>query len=153
MYALRLEKQDDPALTDTGTSVGRYRLLVCDELTHAQIGLAEFFCEAGDLWDWFSAHREALLEENPPEFLPEGISLAQRISKFYEDVDPDAAGIDALLDTLHAYRTRHGLRFALRGVDIPNIYLGRHNSMHEISCAEDPSWSYQVDLPQFLAKW
>jgi len=77
-----------------------------------------------------------------------GGSLAHRIRRFYAEIDGDD---HETLDAMYAYRQSHGLRFALRGFDIGEIYLGRVEEAVEISCdSGDEKWAYTIDFQQFV---
>jgi len=105
--------------------------------------------DAAVLLAWLYDNRAILYEDVPPQELEGAGSIAERIQAFYEKVDPDDTNA---LERVFRYRSSHGLRFALRGVDVPDAYLGRLCGRHyEVSCAEAGAvWSYQCDLPGFL---
>jgi hypothetical protein len=96
------------------------------------------------LLDWVVENKNAILCEPFPSLGVVGQSLAERISRFYDVVDP---GDDAKDDAMYEYRTRHGVRFALRGVDVPVIYIGLNSTGHEIS---GDGWACRVDMEAFI---
>ncbi|MCX8565287.1 MAG: hypothetical protein ON057_000014 [Glomeribacter sp. 1016415] len=100
------------------------------------------------LLEWVIENKQAILTESPPSFIKGYVSLACGVSNFYETVDVDNLKD---LNLMFKYRTRHGLRFSLRGVDIDEIYIGMSNEDYEISYWGDNSnWSYKIDLPNFI---
>lgn len=99
--------------------------------------------------NWFIENKQAIIYENPIELIDGGVSIACGIEKFYGNVDPDNL---AELDMVFEYSKRHGLRFALRGVDINEVYIGKTEKGYEISyCNNDSIWSYKIDLLEFIA--
>ncbi|MFD3242593.1 hypothetical protein ACE2AK_26125 [Rahnella perminowiae] len=75
-------------------------------------------------------------------------SLAKKVHCFYESVDVDD---DDLIDAMFDYRTSHCLRFACRGVDFPEIYIGKLGSEHEISLfTKNETWQYFLILMIFF---
>ncbi|MDH5676011.1 MAG: hypothetical protein OEZ06_28065 [Myxococcales bacterium] len=91
---------------------------------------------------WFRLHAEALLSEPPHPSLV-GESIADAIGRFYsDDTEPEEQEFDAVLQ----YRQRHGLRFAMRGTDIPDVYIGFWNGRLEVSGSAGPGlWSEPID--------
>lgn len=109
------------------------------------------------LLNWAVENKNSLLFEPFPMPTIVGRTLAESIRAFYRAVDlEDDEKVDEKLDEMYDYRTRHGLRFALRGVDILDIYLGLNSTGYEISCfdeiegREPEHWAYQVDLESFI---
>lgn len=75
-------------------------------------------------------------------------SIAEKIASFYENVDVDN---DELVDAMFDYRASHCLRFASRGTDFPEIYLGKSEAGHEISIFnEHEQWQYFFDIDDFF---
>jgi hypothetical protein len=96
---------------------------------------------AAPLLEWICNNKDYILHEHFPASLAEMVAAFQAA----ENIS------DRCMDEIYAYRTRHGLRFALRGVDIPDAYLGRTTLGYEISCADDDgTWSYLIDLGAFF---
>lgn len=115
--------------------------------------------------EWYLDNRTALWSSRLAEVRP-GESLADALVRHqqreFSDDDMDAE--EEWLDTLYQFRSRHSLRFALRGADIPEIIIGCNGGAGEISCADPAKWRYAFDagrfqgsfereLTQFLAKW
>ncbi len=52
---------------------------------------------------------------------------------------------------IFSFRQRHSLRSALRGVDIPDVFIGTNHGKGEISLFNsNESWSHTFDLEDFL---
>lgn len=119
-------------------------LMVVKEIVCAKWG-AEIVLE------WFVSNKESLLNEFLFIQVNEGRSIAATIHEFYEDIDPE--DFDSM-DRMLAYRESHGLRFALRGVDIPDVYIGKkRDGIYEVSCVDIHNcWMFEVDLPAFFDK-
>lgn len=95
------------------------------------------------LLSWFVDNEKAILTECIPKGL-EGASIAKGVFDFYQRLDPDIEN-DHLVDSIYDYRTRHGIRFGLRGTDIDDIYIGTVNDSTTISfCNEEEQWNYEV---------
>lgn len=88
----------------------------------------------------------------------EVVSLACSIQQFYEDKIPDDSSdmplsdeIESMIYKMDLYKRSHGLRFALRGTKIDNIYLGLFNDVMTVSLFdESKNWSYEVNISDFL---
>ncbi|WP_152034317.1 hypothetical protein [Mycoavidus cysteinexigens] len=103
------------------------------------------------LLKWTLEKKQAILFESPLDLIKSDFSIAYGIRYFHEMVDLDSVK-DSDLDSVFEYKTRHGLRFALRGVDINSVYIGKSTKGYEISySSEDYHWTYIVDLPEFIA--
>lgn len=98
---------------------------------------------------WLYDNVDFLLNENyPVELAHLGASIASKMKAFY---DSDADVDDSLFESVFHYRQRHGIRFAVRGTDTKDIYVGKNGSEYEISCCDDNEvWAYSVDLELFL---
>jgi hypothetical protein len=141
--------QSLPSFTpERADAVSRLALQVCDSSGSIVLVAAEFRAVVAELAAWATANAAALLRQQPPSVLAGAGSLAARIAAFYRSVDPDDV---VALDTVYRYREQHGLRFALGGTDLPDIYMGLNGTAQEISCAEGTPWSYPVDLSAFIA--
>ena len=105
--------------------------------------------EDAELREWLSENRKAILSEELPAFAPEASCIAESVVRFY-DREPDPA--EAEFDAMHAYRTRHGFRFAMRGANIPDIYVGLFHGKHQVSVVEGGApFSSFVSLDALLA--
>ncbi|MCX8567127.1 MAG: hypothetical protein ON057_001854 [Glomeribacter sp. 1016415] len=103
------------------------------------------------LLNWILENKESILFEPPLDFIGSNFSIAYGIWNFYDIVDLDNVR-DSDMDLLFEYRTRHELCFALRGVDVDTVYIGRAAKGYEISYScDDFHWTYTVDLPEFIA--
>ena len=110
-----------------------------------------------EIVSWLKQNEHAIRTESPP-FLqrPDG-SIARTIHAQRQalrdlPVDDDES-IDRLHDTLYSYCLRHSVRFAARGFDIPDVFLGLREGCGEISCYEPGKgidWAYRFDLDDFF---
>ena len=67
---------------------------------------------------------------------------------FYKNINLDE---DKLVDAMFEYRLSHEIRFAHRGTDIPQIYIGKNNNYHEVSCLnEKGGWSYNFNANDLI---
>ncbi|WP_145583624.1 hypothetical protein [Yersinia thracica] len=74
-------------------------------------------------------------------------SLAYKIWHFYESEEIEN---DIIADAMFDYRASHCLRFAARGTDFPEIYIGKLGCKHEISMfTSNDSWQYFIDILDF----
>lgn len=125
-------------------------LLSVVDQSGADIRVVSFFGEMQMFVDWLRCNSLYLLNENPPSALPDGETLAIRLRMFYENVDSND---DDQVDQVFEFRERHGIRFALYGYDVPNIFLGRRGESYEVSISEpDEEWGYDIDLRGFLVE-
>lgn len=100
------------------------------------------------LASWTRRNAAALRNAFVPAALSGTGSIAARIRDYYERLEPDS---DPSVDQVFAYRNTHGIRFALRGVAIPDVYIGRLDDGWEVSCADDgDDWSFRIDVERFL---
>jgi hypothetical protein len=128
---------------------GRIRLFINSDSNEEIQDILHIQADLNELAEWFGNNRDALLDE----ILPIGdfgfSSIAEAIGHYYEDSEPK---FNELMDErLYNYRLSHGLRFGMRGVDIPDIYLGIFGEHHEISfIGEKVKWKYEINLLAFL---
>ncbi|UAW64779.2 hypothetical protein KMZ15_03725 [Mycoavidus sp. HKI] len=102
------------------------------------------------LLKWIIENKESIISEPPLNLIKSDFSIAYGIWNFYDLADLDNVR-DSDMDLVFDYKTRHGLIFALRGVDINNVYIGQAVKGYEISYSNDNNhWSYMVDLPEFI---
>ncbi|HZX59662.1 MAG TPA: hypothetical protein VFE54_13085 [Mucilaginibacter sp.] len=100
---------------------------------------------------WFVENKNALLEQGIP-LENKYSSIGEAVYHFYDAMDDDFDN-DELLDGVYEYRVAHGIRFALRGTDIPDIYIGIFNKNGTISfCDNNEKWNYNINLADFLEK-
>lgn len=91
--------------------------------------------------------REIRFSDFPCEHEEKG-SIAKKITSFYEDLNVDD---DDLVDMMFSYRATHCLRFANRGADIPEIYIGKLGRCHEVSLFnEHEQWQYVFNVDEFF---
>lgn len=97
---------------------------------------------------WFLSNKAPLFDDLLPIQIRRTGSIATSIARFYDVVSPDDLNV---LDMVLEYRSRHELGFAMRGVDIPEIYLGNNDGYHEIShCDDVTEWAYRINLANFF---
>ncbi|UNK54265.1 hypothetical protein [Rahnella aceris] len=102
------------------------------------------------LIEWLKENEDAIRKADFPIVNLTQDSLAKKVHCFYESVDVDD---DDLIDAMFDYRTSHCLRFACRGVDFPEIYIGKLGSEHEISLfTKNETWQYFLILMIFFGK-
>ena len=106
--------------------------------------------ELKELHDWLKEHRVDLLQNRIPVSESKGSCIADVLCQFYNELNPDVDD-PALMQSMYDYRVAHCLRFAFRGTDLSDIYLGTFNGVHEVSCwGKGEHWTYEIDLPRFL---
>lgn len=148
MYRLVLESERLHSSDALAEDLRRIKFSVVTAQQSKAVSLMEITGHMPELLKWFTENRDHLINENVPSMVPIGRSIALRISAFYDAVDPDNLRD---LEEVYDYRLHHGLRFALRGLDIDNIYIGMNMDCHEISCADGQvPWVYEIDLKSFL---
>lgn len=80
-------------------------------------------------------------------------TVAQAVARMLAQESSDAVD-DAefeWLDALHEYRSRHNIRFALRGTAVPPIYIGLNHGAGEVSVSGcEQQWGYSFDMHAFL---
>ena len=116
-------------------------------------GLHSLFAGRVDLLaltEWFIENEDAIRKLDFPVDNLTQDSLAKKVHCFYESVSVDD---DDLIDAMFHYRASHCLRFACRGVDFPEIYIGKLGSEHEISLfTQNEHWQYFFDIDDFFCK-
>jgi len=96
---------------------------------------------------WLFDNEKSIKECDFPMEKIKGCSLAEQSYFFYENVD---ACDDHNIDVMYEYRESHCLRFACRGVDFPDIYIGKNDGKHEVSLYTDSEkWRYYFDVDDF----
>lgn len=150
---LKIEKLDPSQYIDTPSADEVYADISLDIL----LGDGKIFNIFKIRWDvmcllrWILEKKQAIIFESPLDLIKSDFSIAYGIRNFHKMVDLDSVK-DSDLDLVFEYKTRHGLRFSLRGVDINSVYVGRSTKGYEISySSENYHWTYIVDLPEFIA--
>lgn len=101
------------------------------------------------LIEWLGENKDNILNDQLPYFFSPNKCIAEAISEFYDDVDPDD---DDLLDKAQEYRMSHGLRFAMRGARLPDIYLGKRDDSFEVSGGDESSfWFFKINGNDFFS--
>ncbi|SFN46088.1 hypothetical protein SAMN05428971_1503 [Candidatus Pantoea varia] len=97
---------------------------------------------------WFLKHEREIREDELPIEIIIYKSLAENVHYSYDTMDVDD---DDLVDQMYNYRRGHCLRFASRGCDFPEIYIGKVRGLYEISkFSAAESWKYYIDIEEFF---
>lgn len=100
--------------------------------------------------EWLIENEDTIRKSDFPVDNLTQYSLAKKVNCFYESANVDD---DVLIDAMFGYRASHCLRFACRGVDVPEIYIGKLGSKHEISLfAQNEHWQHFFDVDDFFSK-
>lgn len=83
------------------------------------------------LREWIRSSRDAIMFDEPPEFLKIENSVAEAIEDFYETSEIEK--IERYGDAILEYRKSHDFRFAFRGTDIPATIVGKSQGKYAIS--------------------
>lgn len=128
---------------------GRIHLFVNSHSEEEFQDILNIKADFNELAAWLSNYRSALLDETLPIEDSGLCSIAEVIAHYYED--SKSMSNDQMDEQLYSYRLSHGLRFGMRGVDVPDIYLGIFGGHHEISfCANNEKWKHEINLLAFL---
>lgn len=96
---------------------------------------------------WFRENIESIKNDILPVPIGDYVSIAKIIRDFYSSDDMD----EFIIGELYNYRVSHGLRFAFRGRDIPDIYIGKLNDDYQISCSDsDFEFCYSFNINNFI---
>lgn len=100
------------------------------------------------LIEWLMENEHAILNQFPPEFI-KCKNIAKGVADFYDGVDPDD---EYTIDLVYDYRLKHSLRFALRGTDIKDVYIGlnKEKSITVSSFNDKEDWCFVVGLDNFF---
>ena len=98
---------------------------------------------------WGLENKQNIFNETVPFVISDNNdSIAKQIHTFYQKNDFED---EILMDRVFEYRRSHGLRFALRGTDIPEIYIGKSGDNIEISFFEkNGEWRYYINPLTFF---
>lgn len=97
---------------------------------------------------WLLEHEKEIREDEIPFDKAQGNSLAEIIYDAYNKLDADD---DELVDKMYDYRSGHCLRFAARGTDFPEIYIGKAGESYEVSkFSSKENWRYPIDIDDFF---
>jgi hypothetical protein len=128
---------------------GRIRLFINSDSDEEFQDILHIQADLNELAAWFGKNRNLLLDEMLPIRNSAFSSIAESIARYYGDSEPQSN--DLMDERLYNYRLSHGLRFGMRGVDIPDIYLGIFGEHHEISfIGGNVKWKYEINLLAFL---
>ena len=102
--------------------------------------------DAWSLIDWLLLNEKDILSERFP-FVEAGALVESVCSA----LDNELSYVEE--DLLYEYRTRHDVRFALRGVDVPSVLLGVGAQGGEVSMYfENKCLRFSVDFDGFLVR-
>jgi hypothetical protein len=102
---------------------------------------------------WLLDNENAIRDDAFPIEKYTDCSLAESSYHFYEDIDADNDDAIDAIDAMYNYRESHCLRFACRGTDFPDVYIGKNGAMHEISIySSDEKWRYFFDVDDFFSE-
>lgn len=112
----------------------------------------EFPVDLGRFRDWCVGLLAASEEELPLRTM-RGESIAAAVDRAYEELDPESPGHEVLASRLYEYRSRHCLTFGNRGVDMPDVYIGKLNGRMTMSCVKSsrgraiakPTFEYVIE--------
>ncbi|MEN3753896.1 hypothetical protein ABC733_18260 [Mangrovibacter sp. SLW1] len=92
------------------------------------------------LIEWFLDNEEDIKSLEIPVGHLTDMSIAEGVHSIYENLDVDN---DEVVDKMFDYRSSHCLRFASRGTDFPEIYIGKNGVRYEISIFNEcEQWRY-----------
>jgi len=149
---LQLTFQPSEIAEDRATQkvLGRIRIIVSGPSVSETPALLEINWSFSELGKWLQVNRNAILFDPLPVNESSVESIAGGVADFYRKLKPDPRD-DSLVQKMYEYRASHGLRFGLRGTNIPDIYMGLFKGSHQISCAEgEMKWKYPVNLERFF---
>lgn len=127
----------------------KIRLEVVDDFDKVIKTVFNIQWNAIEIIDWVNLNINYLMNDEIPNVI-KGDSIAKGIFDFYESLDSILKS-EGLVDTIYSYRTKHGIRFGLRGVEIDDVYIGVIDKVMTISFySETDDWNYQVDIMPFL---
>ena len=151
---LEYEFLDHPYANEPGSKGEQWskiRLEILDDNGHVIKTVLDWQWDIIVLLNWFIENKKALQYENIPDEIKSS-SIAKGIFGFYGKYDPDKEDM-AILDKIFEYRTRHGLRFALTGMNVDDVYIGLNNGWVTISLHDKKErWNYNIDVEDFFKK-
>lgn len=111
--------------------------------------LLEEVVDINEFTTWFFKNELEIKTVDYPISLDKNKSIAENISLFYNSVDVDN---DDVIDKMYDYRCSHCLRFAARGIDFPEVYIGKKDDGYELSlCSFKEKWRYKIDIDDFFS--
>jgi hypothetical protein len=134
---------------------GRIILVVEDRVEKNLLVLLDKKWDAQEVFDWFMFNKGKILNDSLPDFIIGDGSIPEKLEEFYDKADLIPEGYESesdaeLWDKIYSYRESHSLRFAFKGCDVEDIYIGKSNIGHEVSCvAAGGNWSYPIDIEDF----
>ncbi len=133
---------------DTNVYWCEMTLKIVDENKIDIITIFEIEWDLRPFLDWFNLNKNNLLNEvfligDPQK------SLAEFFYNYYDsEIERDEYEDEKVFE----YRESHGLRFALRGTDIKDCYIGLNDEKYEISYFDnrDNNFRIFIDLESFI---
>jgi len=137
-------------LSSTGELWSEIKLKIFDGNNELVKVILDFQWNIVVFLDWINDNKEALLHEKFPSIRVRS-SIAESLFQFYEELGPDSDS-ENLMEIIYDYRQRHGIRFALRGTDVDNIYIGKLNEVVTISLYDndEDKWSFDIEVESFI---
>lgn len=97
---------------------------------------------------WFSKNEKNIRDIDLPTCVKSDKNISSALLTFYENVSEENI---ELLELVYSYRKQHGFRFAFRGTNIADIYIGKVDNKYFISSkGKGHSWWYEVDIDYFF---
>jgi hypothetical protein len=141
-------RQMKPASIETG-----YPELICASIYAPEcLQIKDIFSQyypLDEIVGWFNENLHFILNEAAPNFLPKAICLAEATDMFYEllpYIEDDDDSFDSVLDSMYEYMSRHNLRSAFQGTDVPSVLLGIYDGNLTVSWKESDMYlSFYID--------
>jgi len=150
---IEYEFLDHPYADEPGSKFdvwSKIRLEILDDNGHLVKTALDWQWDIIEFLNWLVENEKALRDESCPDNI-KSPSIAKGLYDFYRKLNnnTDMAEIDKIFE----YRERHGLRFALRGTDIDDVYIALNNGAVTISLHEKKErWNYNIDVEDFFGK-
>lgn len=143
MYRFKIELQPAKELDPTGRLM---YLTIClvGGLSDQSIKLVQAVLEDLSQLNWFAENEKNIRNDELPLSFNGSCSIAEGLNLLYDKLDTEnSSGFEALYD----FRSKHGVRFAFRGQDLPDIFVAWNNNRYEVSCSDENfDCRYDVDI-------
>ncbi|WP_211961496.1 hypothetical protein [Cupriavidus plantarum] len=133
-----------------GARLGRIQIYFSDN--NFKKLLVDIYWDLNEIANWFVVNNKHIQGERIPGFVEDRGSIFDSIKWVYEYFDRYS---DDQLDELFEYRRRHEFCFAVRGVQVPELYMGIGKNGMEVSGeGEGERYVYYVDVcfDEFIEK-
>ncbi len=143
MYKLRIVLLDEISSYDEGKLI---KLILYKDkekfsIFHGKVNVSEFIL-------WMKDNESNIRYVDLPDHNCSIDSIAYYIHEFYEKIDVDN---ESLIDMMFEYRASHCFKFAARGVNFPEIYIGKSGENYELSLYTNKGeWRYLIDIDDFF---